>query len=190
MVDTERNVEIIKDSKNQNIVLIKNIVFKGRQNIPWDDVEAYLKKFVGEVVEIEDGLDLVYIGKDFPDEFSGSDYTAKLKGALAKAKANAAQGIPELIRAAFNKRYKRNMAVKHQRDAKYGWYRFNIKFALPVLDEKGEVMRYNVFCAELLLRHSENQKLYLYDLINIKKETGTPLELPEPCGKKLASLKS
>jgi hypothetical protein len=32
------------------------------------------------------------------------------------------------------------------------------------------------FHAELVIRHSENRKLYLYDIINIKKETSTPLE--------------
>lgn len=30
------------------------------------------------------------------DEYSGSEDTARLKGTLAKAKANAAQGVPEL----------------------------------------------------------------------------------------------
>ncbi len=41
--------------------------------------------------------EIIYIGNDLPDEYTGSNYTAKLKGALAKAKANAAQGIPEMI---------------------------------------------------------------------------------------------
>ena len=57
-----------------------------------------------------------------------------------------------------------------------GWYRYDSRFAIPVFDENNDVLRYNVFHAELVIRHSENGKLYLYDVINIKKETSTPLE--------------
>ena len=111
-----------------------------------------------------------------PDEYSGSKYTAKLKGALAKAKANAAQGIPEMIEISENKRCQENLERKHDKNAKFGWYRYDSRFAIPVFDENNDVLRYNVFHAELVIRHSENRKLYLYDIINIKKETSTPLE--------------
>ena len=43
------------------------------------------------------------------------------------------------------------------------------EFAIPVFDENNDVLRYNVFHAELVIRHSEDRKLYLYDIINIKK---------------------
>jgi hypothetical protein len=46
------------------------------------------------VIKDEDGK-IVYIGTKLPGEYSGSVYTKKLKGVVAKAKANAAQGIPE-----------------------------------------------------------------------------------------------
>ena len=98
-----------------------------------------------------------------------------LKGALAKAKANAAQGIPEIIKIAVNKRFQENLAKKHENNAKFGWYRYDSRFALPIFDENGEVMRYNVFHPELVIRHSSDGKLYLFDVINIKKETGLPL---------------
>lgn len=39
-----------------------------------------------------------------------------------------------------------------------------------------DVKHYNVFHASLLIRHDKNGKLYLYDIIDIKKETSTPLE--------------
>ena len=119
---------------------------------------------------------MIYIGSDLPDEFTGSNYTKKLKGALAKAKANATQGLPELIEIAFKKRFKENLKEKHGFDAKYGWYRYDTKFALPVYNENQELERFNVFQAVLLIRHTQDGKLYLYDLVNIKKETGKPLE--------------
>ena len=40
---------------------------------------------------------MVYIGKDLPDEYAHSKYTKILKGTNAKAKANATQGLPEII---------------------------------------------------------------------------------------------
>lgn len=47
--------------------------------------------------------------------------------------------------------------------------------ALPIFDDDGAVLRYNVFHVELVIRHAEDKKMYLYDIINIKK-TSTPLE--------------
>ena len=47
---------------------------------------------------------------------------------------------------------------------------------MPVYSDKGELERYNIFHVSLIVRHSEDGKMYLYDIIDIKKETGTPLE--------------
>ena len=47
---------------------------------------------------------------------------------------------------------KENKEDKHYRNAKYGWYRYDSRFALPVLNEKDEVERYNVFHASLIVR--------------------------------------
>ena len=171
-----RNISVIRDVNGNRIVVINDIRFKGKRNIDWDEVEQYLKQFVGEFIEIAGSKEIVYIGSDLPDEYSGSKYTAKLKGALAKAKANAAQGILEMIEIAENRGFQENLEKRHGKNAKYGWYRYDSKFAIPVFDENNDILRYNVFQAELVIRHSENKKLYLYDIINIKKETSTPLE--------------
>lgn len=96
---------------------------------------------------------------------------------MAKAKANAAQGIPELIQIATNQEFSENTKKKHINDAKYGWYRYDVRFALPVYDDKtGQLVRYNIFSARMLVRHDEDGKKYLYDLLAIKKETSSPLE--------------
>lgn len=172
----ERNISVIKDVNGNQIVVINDIRFKGKRNIDWDEVEQYLKQYVGEFIEIAESKEIVYIGSDLPDEYSGSNYTAKLKGAFAKAKANAAQGIPEMIEIAHNRRFRENLERKHEKNAHYGWYRYDSRFAIPVFDENNDILRYNIFHAELVIRHSENRKLYLYDVIDIKKETSTPLE--------------
>ena len=39
---------------------------------------------------------------DLPDEYAHSEYTSTLRGTNAKAKANAAQGLGEMLEIAFN----------------------------------------------------------------------------------------
>ena len=51
----------------------------------------------------------------------------------------------------------------------------SVKFALPVYRDDGEIERYNVFHASMLIRHSNDGKMYLYDIIDIKKETSNSL---------------
>ena len=94
-------------------------------------------------------------------------------GANAKAKANAATAIPELIQIATNPRFEENRKEKHSKDAKNGWYRYDVRFALPVYQNE-ELVQYNIFKARLLINHAENNKKYLYDILAIKKETSKP----------------
>ena len=53
------------------------------------------------------------------------------------------------------------------------WYSYVTRFALPVYGENAHIERYNVFRAILLVRHAEDNRLYLYDIMKIKKETST-----------------
>lgn len=169
--DTKRNVSIIHDAEGNKIVLINDIIFKGKRSVEWADVEKYLRQYVGEFYQIADTKDIIYIGTDLPDEYAGSNYTKHIKGTVAKAKANAVQAIPEMIEIATTKVYEENKKNKHSRHAKNGWYRYDTRFALPVYQENGELDRYNVFSARLLIRHASSGKMYLYDVLEIKKET-------------------
>ena len=157
--------------KGNKIVLINDIIFKGKKAINWNDVKVYLESYVREFYEIADTKDIVYIGKDLPDEYTGSRYTYSLKGANAKAKANAVQVLPEMIEIASNRIFEINRKGKHGRNAKNGWYRYDSKFAIPVYSDCGELERYNIFKARLLIRHAASGKKYLYDILEIKKET-------------------
>ena len=166
----ERNITVIKDVDGNNIVFINDIKFKGKRSVNWDDVKEYLKEYVDEFYTIASNDEVVYIGKDFPDEFTGSKYTYRLKGTRAKAKANASQAIPEMIEIAEGEHYRKNLDKRHIKDAKYGWYRYDSRFALPVYGEDGDIERYNVFHASMLIRHAADKKKYLYDVLDIKKE--------------------
>lgn len=174
--DITQNVEIIHDEQGHCIVVINDIRFQGRQRIKWADVETFLREYIGKSYDIIEIADKVYIGADFPDELKGSEDTRCLKGSNAKAKANATSKIPLLLQYATNKRWQDNYKVRHGTDAKYGWYRFTARFALPIYTNNGVLQRYNIYRIEMLLRHVSDQKLYLYDMVNVKKEkeTGTP----------------
>ena len=62
---------------------------------------------------------------------------------------------------------------KHNKNAKNGWFRYNVRFALPVCNN-GILMRYNIFSALLLINYAENGRKYLYDILAVKKETSKP----------------
>ena len=57
----QRKVNVVEDLKGNKIVFIHDIRFKGRQAIDWDDVERYLKQYVGESHIIESTKDMVYM---------------------------------------------------------------------------------------------------------------------------------
>ena len=168
-----RNINIILDADGKKLVLINDIIFKGKRNVNWNEVKAYLKGYVGDFYQIEDNADIVYIGNDLPEEYTESESRKALKGANAKAKANAATAIPELIQIATNQEYQINTKEKHNKKAKNGWYRYDVRFALPVYEDD-ILVRYNVFGARLLINYAENGKKYLYDILAIKKETSKP----------------
>ena len=117
----KRNVSVIQDVDGNNIVMINDIVFKGKRSVEWSDVEKYLRQYVGDFYQIAETEDIIYIGTDLPDEYTGSNYTKHIKGTIAKAKANAAQAIPEMIEIARSKTYEDNKKNKHWYDLFFFW---------------------------------------------------------------------
>ena len=89
-----------------------------------------------------------------------------------KAKANSGQVIGAMIENAQNRRWIENKDEKHNKEASGGWYRYDVAFTIPI-DDAG-TMRRNAYQATAVVRIKKD-KLYLYDIINIKKEASTPL---------------
>lgn len=175
-VKLNRNVTIITEPTGNKFVLINDLRFKGKTKEEWKEIEGYLKEYIGKYYEISETAEKIYIGKDFPDEFAhGKDKTV-LKGPNLKAKANAAQAVGELIQIAENKSKSADFRGKHGTRAKFGWYRYDTRLALPVYNDEGELQRYNIYKLRMLVRHAEDGKLYLYDFLRTKKETSSPLE--------------
>lgn len=175
-IKTTDKVSIISDPDGKKVVLINDIRFKSRRSIDWDKIEEYLKIYIGQNYEILETSEKVYIGADFPDEYSHSIDTKNIKGANEKAKANAAAAIGELIEISSDRCGSPDYERKHGDKAKYGWYRYNTRFGIPVYNEEDVLERYNIFRARILVRRDKDGKLYLYDIVTIKKETSRPLE--------------
>lgn len=175
-MDNKKQVIIALDEDGNKIVVIPMIIFQGKRTINWDEVEHYLLKYVGNMIEVAETKDIIYIGKQFPDEYKGSRYTRYLRGAYAKAKANAVQGLPELIPIATHRKWAKNKKNKHEKQASNGWYYYKTRFAIPVYDFEDGKGKYNIYSARLVVNYSKN-KLYLYDVVDLKKESSVPLEI-------------
>ena len=59
----DRNVNIITDLKGNRIVLINDIIFKGKRSVNWNDVKNYLKIYVGELYQMIQKI-LYILGKN------------------------------------------------------------------------------------------------------------------------------
>lgn len=68
----DKKVDIIKDADGKSVVVVNDLRFKGRRSVDWNLVEDCLKEYIGQCAEITETSDVVYIGTDFPDEFTHS----------------------------------------------------------------------------------------------------------------------
>ena len=167
----KKDLVIALDEKGHKVVVINEILFHGKRNPPWDKVEEYLKRYIGKIVTIAETGEEIHIGSDFPDEYKGSQDTKATKGQYARAKANADQGIEELITIARKTSETNNLKDKNNKRAKFGWYRYLTRFALPVMNEENIITQYHIYLATLIVRKDHRMKLYLYDIVHVKKES-------------------
>ena len=154
-------------------IKVSEILFKGKQNIPWNKVRDYMRRFVGKVFVVKEYGDEIKFNSESASEFTGSVYSERLRGGLAKTKANISQIIPELIIEATNRRWLENKNEKHKGDASLGWNRYDVYFTVPVYNEEDQSVRWNYYRATLIVRINE-KGLFFHDIINIKKEARTP----------------
>ncbi len=170
------SIKIITNDTGEKIVYINDVCFKSRRTLDWLEIEKILKKYVGQFYEIAETSEKIYIGSDFPDEFAHSKDTKGLKGANMKAKANISTALPEKIEIATHKTGNIDYNNRHKNKAKFGWYRYKVKFGLPVYNAQNKIERYNIFSTQMLVRCDADGKLYLYDFVRTKKETSKPFK--------------
>ena len=169
---------IKKDAKGNNVVVIDKNIIKGVKNKDLKKfVKNELKKNVGSYYTIIQNSKEIYLGKDLPNEYVYSEYTKGLKLKQLVTKAQASNNIGELIQIATNEEWKENIKPKHSEDAKYGWYRYDTRFAIPKVENNDGVVGYDTYSASLIVKHSSDGKKYLYDMIKIKRDTPETLTL-------------
>ena len=173
----KKSVQFALDKKGRKIVVINQILFYGKKKLPWNEGQKYLKCYIGKIIEVAETKELIHIASDFPDEYKGSEDTKKTHGAYAKAKANAVQGVEEMVKISRKTSETPNYKDKNKNKAKYGWHRYLSRFALPVVSEDNLIRYYNIYLATLVVRKTKNGKLYLYDIVNIKKEDSIEFNL-------------
>jgi hypothetical protein len=176
--------EIMREIKNTksggSVVWIEDDVLKGNKLPTHQAVANYLAQHIGEVYTIIESGQKVYLGKDLPSEYTQSVYTKALlrNPGLLKAKNKALPNLGEMIEIATNRRWSKDKG-SGKKDAKYGVYKYDTRFAFPVRDSKGNKVRAKAFDATLVIINSSDGKKYLYDLISIKENTSVSVELSE-----------
>ncbi len=185
--NTMEKYSVMKDANGKDVVVIEEDIFAGKAGEKRKKVVAeYLKEHIGEVFTIIENGKNVYLGKDLPNEYIYSRTTKNLGRERRFAKQKAVSGIGEMIEIATNERWEdAKHKEKHKADAKYGFYKYDTRFAV-----KGANGEYEMYNAELLVRHAEDGKLYLYDVQGIKKKPLRPgfcsMRATQPCSPRRA----
>ena len=61
----ERKVNVIEDLDGKKTVFIHDILFKGKRAVKWDEVEKYLRQYVGDILSLlMIAMKMIYIGAD------------------------------------------------------------------------------------------------------------------------------
>lgn len=171
----------LKDIGGRKTVWIENNTLSAKELRNHKAVADYIAKHIGEVYTIIESGQKVYLGEDLPTEYTHSKYTTYLQKydrSTLKAKNKASGALGEMIEIATNRRWEKTQHI-HNKDARYGMYRYDSSFAFPVKNSDGSIKRIYSYNAELLIRNASDGKKYLYDIINIKENIPDTLELPK-----------
>ncbi len=151
----------IRNANGASVVWIKDNILKGKKGQPEHQVVAsYIASHIGEIYTIIESGQKVYVGKELPQEYTQSKYTqAILKNTpgIARAKNRASANLGEMIEIATNRRWEKAKHT-HNKDAKYGIYKYDTKFGFPINNSKGEEIGANVYSAELVIRNASDGK--------------------------------
>lgn len=173
---------IAYDQNGDKVSVVDGNIFEGKDKSLSRNkiVKDYISEHIGEAYRIAQDGEIVYIGKDLPGEYVYSKSANSLKKGRKYAKYQVAQNLHELIEIAEEKRFSENKKERHARDAKFGWYRYDSKFAVPKADGK-DGNRYRVYDCSLVIRHDGDGKKYLYDVL-IKNESRESAVVSTPMG--------
>lgn len=92
-----------------------------------------------------------------------------------------------MVEIASNKRFRKNQKEKHSGDAANSWYYYTTRFAMPIYDNELKTGNYNIYSGCLVINCTGNGKMYLYDVVDIKKKRVTHSRLSSSQWYKTAS---
>ncbi len=180
--DTEDGVDFsLKNVDGKSFVWIEESGLTNKQLNSHQAVAGYIAQHIGEVYTIIESGQKVYIGEDLPQEYTHSKYTTFLRRVnrtAARGKNKAVDGFGELIETATNRRWEKTQHT-HNKDAKYGMYRYANSFAFPIKDNRGKITKVRAFDVELLIRNASDGNKYLYDIVGIEENTTAEIGLLE-----------
>lgn len=179
--DAGTKFSILEIVDGKKIAWVENSGLSRRDLHDYKKVAEYIGEHIGEAYTIIESGSRVYIGEDLPGEYTQSEYTRRLfakNRAVLLAKNKATDSIGDMIEIAENRRWEKTKHT-HNKDAKYGMYRYDTCFAFPIKNNAGNVVDVKAYDAELLIRNASNGKKYLYDIVNIKENTDYQLELQQ-----------
>ena len=169
----------LKTVNGKPIVWIEKSSLTNRELNNHKAVADFIAQHIGEAYTILESGQRVYIGPDLPGEYTQSKYTSYLRNtdrAGFRAKRKAADSLGELIETATNRRWEQTRHT-HNKNAKYGMYRYDSTFAFPVKSADDTVRLVRAYDVELLIRNASDGKKYLYDIVNIKENTTAQSDL-------------
>lgn len=158
---------------NEVVWIEENILKENKGQPVHQFIADFIAEHIGDVYTLIESGQKVYIGEDLPGEYTQSQYTQKVLAKnpnIIKAKNKATANIKEIIEIATNRRWEKTEHPENK-DAKYGMYRYDTWFGFPVYDSKGNTVRANIYKAELVIRNASDGRKYLYDIVDIKKDT-------------------
>lgn len=175
--------------KNNPVVMLEEDIFEGKEGKKHDIVADYIAEQVGKYFAIVESGQKVYIGEDLPNEFTQSEYTKKLlknKERFLKAKNRTVQNFGEIIEIATERKWEKvKHADKHSTDAKYGFYKYRSRIAVPKYDSAKNIVDSYLYDVELLIRNDADGKKYLYDIQDIQEIKKSDEQLSSTWGSKL-----
>ncbi len=163
-----KNFEIVRNNDGTfNRVRILEDIFENTK----DDsksikkiIKEYLEMHIGEYSTIKESNQIVYLGKDLPNEYAYSVYSKGLSTPMLLAKGRLASNLKEVITYASNRKWNKNKKEKHLEDAKYGFYQYKIRFSFYINSLE------RIYAGIILIRNDKELNKYLYDVIDIKRQ--------------------
>lgn len=78
--------------------------------------------------------------------------------------------LPEMLKIATNREFEKNRKESITEMQRTDGIDMRLDLQCPYIIWRGELIRYNIYQAKILVRHASDGRKYLYDILEIKKK--------------------